>query len=229
MIELWQTIKHKHKKTKYIISSLGRVVNNESGELMKPHVTKKGYLSVSLWIDGKSYGKQVHRLVAKAFIPNPHQRKQVNHINGNKQDNRIENLEWVTNKQNSVHATKNGLCHSKLTDDQVKAICKLLMENKLSYKEIAKKVNVSQELIGCIYRKQIWKRIVDKYNFPKRALSGTKKHPSTIRKICRLIKEGYADFEIAMECNTYEAYVNGIRHGKRYKSVLDKVMNSENK
>ena len=65
--------------------------------------TSKGYLRVHLYKDGKRKHKKVHRLVANAFIPNPEGKPQVNHIDGNKQNNSITNLEWVTDAENKEH------------------------------------------------------------------------------------------------------------------------------
>ena len=73
--------------------------------IMKSFTDKGGYLRVTLL--GET--RKVHRLVAIAFIPNPERKTQVNHINGIKTDNRVENLEWVTHSENMIHAYKTGL------------------------------------------------------------------------------------------------------------------------
>ncbi|MEK4581840.1 NUMOD4 domain-containing protein [Bacillus sp. FSL R12-0074] len=90
------------------IRSNGRVYNRE-GVILKPMVNHKGYLIVDLRNRGKRKGGFVHRLVAKAFIPNIECKPQVNHINGNKQDNNVNNLEWCTNGENALHAYRTGL------------------------------------------------------------------------------------------------------------------------
>ena len=82
----------------YQISSLGRVKKGDY--LMNQRLCTKGYPTVSLYKERKSYSFQVHRLVANAFIPNPDNLLTVNHINEDKTDNRVENLEWMSNQDN---------------------------------------------------------------------------------------------------------------------------------
>lgn len=87
----------------YSVSARGDVRNDKTGAIKKAKVTKCGYLLVDLYHQGVCKSLTVHRLVATAFVPNPSGKEQVNHINGNKADNRAENLEWATQSENQLH------------------------------------------------------------------------------------------------------------------------------
>lgn len=102
---------------RYKVSNLGRVRSYvKGGRIRNPHTTNCGYYIVELFIDGEIKGKLVHRLVAEAFIPNPENKRTVNHKNGKKDDNRAVNLEWMTYSENIKHAFDTGL--KKDTDKQ---------------------------------------------------------------------------------------------------------------
>lgn len=81
--------------------------------LLKPGLMKVGYYSVALWKNCKQKTFHIHRLVAKYFIPNPKGKREVNHIDGNKTNNLLSNLEWVTPKENCRHAQKTGLVKNR--------------------------------------------------------------------------------------------------------------------
>lgn len=83
-------------------------------KMIKPSISKCGYKQVILCKNNKTYGKTIHKLVAEAFIPNIENKKCVNHIDGNKLNNNVNNLEWCTHKENSKHSWENGLEKSYL-------------------------------------------------------------------------------------------------------------------
>ena len=89
---------------RYQVTSWGRVFSVDRQKFIRQYETEKSYLRVDL-IDenGRRKHHKVHRLVAKAFIPNPHHKKQVNHKDGNKQNNSVTNLEWSTDRENREH------------------------------------------------------------------------------------------------------------------------------
>lgn len=111
MNEIWKDIEG--FEGLYQVSNLGRVKSMNYNRTGKEKILKKsvthGYERVVLYKDKKQYNKNVHRLVAGSFIDNPNNLESVNHINGIKTDNRAENLEWVTCKENNIHAVETGL------------------------------------------------------------------------------------------------------------------------
>lgn len=87
----------------YLVSDEGDVYSIRSRKMLKPIKTNCGYLQVRLWDNYKVYNKSVHRCVAEAFIDNPSNKEQVNHKDGDKTNNRADNLEWVTRSENQLH------------------------------------------------------------------------------------------------------------------------------
>lgn len=150
----------------YEVSTDGQVRSWKSGtpKLLKPQSTKYGYLEVGLYIDGKHKHCSIHRLVAEAFIPNPDGKPQVNHLNGIKTDNRVENLEWCTNAENHRHAYAAGLqiapqgedsCRSKLTNEQARYVRD--NPNGLTRKALAEQFGVNEGTVSAIQLGKIYK------------------------------------------------------------------------
>lgn len=115
-MEKWRIIEGTNGN--YSVSNYGRVRRNAftSNHTRKKSLVLKtrilrGYETIGLWYGDRQLTKPVHRLIAEAFILNEHDKPEVNHINGNKLDNRIENLEWVTKSENAIHAFSIGLRH----------------------------------------------------------------------------------------------------------------------
>lgn len=104
-MEQWKEIDN----TDYLISNYGEIKNNRTGNLLKQQSNKKGYKLVRVTVNGEKKTFRIHRLVALFYVKNPDNKPQVNHIDGNKNNNRYDNLEWVTNEENTHHAITNGL------------------------------------------------------------------------------------------------------------------------
>ncbi len=135
-----------------------------SGYINKIKRRKRDYVTIALWKKERGYQYfYVHRLVAKAFVPNPLNHPLINHKDGNQKNNSKENLEWCTHKENMRHAFVNGLTtrgekntSTKLTVEQVLEIRKLFSEGGLSQDKIAVLFGVSQSNIYMIVNRKNW-------------------------------------------------------------------------
>ena len=97
----------------YSVSDDGKVYSKIRKKYLKLNYKKNGYVYVSLQVNNIKITKRVHRIVAEAFIQNPDNKPFVNHIDGNKSNNNVKNLEWVTGKENNIHAINIGLFDPK--------------------------------------------------------------------------------------------------------------------
>jgi hypothetical protein len=172
-MEIWKSIKNYDGI--YEVSNLGnvrsldRLVKNKYYFILKKGKKLKitncnGYSIIGLNKENKRIGFYVHRLVANAFIKNIENKKEVNHINGIKSDNRKENLEWNTRSENQIHAVRNKLnvaikgekhYASKLTEKDINEI----RNSNLNSCELAKIYGVVHQTISRIINKESWKHI----------------------------------------------------------------------
>lgn len=179
MQEFWKSIKG--YEDKYEVSNLGRVrsidrkisytrfdgkvvVRSYKSKILRPAVNRHGYLMVVLGFKGLN--TTVHRLVAKTFLKNNTDKKCINHIDGNKQNNFVNNLEWCSYTENMLHSMKNKLhpsgekLHlSKLNENQVLEIRSLYKDKKMNQTEISEFYGVNQSTISLIVNNNTWKYI----------------------------------------------------------------------
>lgn len=166
MTEVWLPIKGFEDYTR--ISNFGRVWSIKTNKERAVFKSAGGYYHLDLFNDKKQHKNYtVHRLVAEAFIPNPNNLPYINHIDGNKLNNCVNNLEWCTPMHNARHAQKLGLCPpaigeknglSKLKTEEVEFI-KTRFKSPYSAIELAKRYNVSSSLIYKILQEKAWRHI----------------------------------------------------------------------
>lgn len=175
--EFWKYVVNTNNR--YLISNYGRLLTlkykgSNKPSIMKPATNKKGYLHTLIVCNGKLKPVTIHRLVAETWINNPFKKLQVNHINFIRTDNRVENLEWCTPKENTLHSYRNGRiimptnapamrgskngC-SKLNEQQVKEIRMKFKPRIYTREMLAKEYNVKPSTIKDVILRS-WKHVI---------------------------------------------------------------------
>jgi hypothetical protein len=157
----WKNIEDYEKR--YAVSNEGYVKSFIRYKLLKPFKNKKGYLCVTLCEFYNKEYRRVHRLVAEAFLPNPKNKPEINHKDGNKENNRVDNLEWVTCSENMKHrrnklginlsGSKNG--SAKLTEHEVR----IIKYSNLPFRKLSKIFNIHESHVYRIKQGFKWSHI----------------------------------------------------------------------
>lgn len=176
-------IKINNEETHYDVDVYGNIKNLKTNKILKPEVIQKGYLRVQIFHKGQKYRKLVHRLVMETFYPDADFTLQVNHIDGDKTNNALSNLEWCTQKENMRHSFDNNLHKTKYTKSQNIEICELLANTNMSILDIANKCNVPEGKVRRILDGKDIKHISKNYDFSERKSYGKFKYfDKTLKK-----------------------------------------------
>lgn len=203
----------------YQISSYGRVRNLVTSQFIKGYKVSKGYLRVDLFKDGIRKHHRVHRLVAEAFIPNPNRYREINHKNGIKTDNTVDNLEWCTTQMNIEHAWGNGLyCrgkYTKWTDEK----CIEAAKTCSTFREFNERFPGGYKYAhrGDLWKSFIWYNLTDEVinksvKVKKKKNNKNKLKPRIVKKIYITLEDC---IEKAIKCRTWNEFAK--RYEKRAK------------
>lgn len=202
IIETFEHIKDEFgNDTRYIISDFGTCINSDSGKEIKPISDKTGRKSLSLWINGKKTTKSIPQYMFNAHSIHPSKgESQIDHIDGDKTNNYIGNLEWVTPSENVRRAYKLGVHskNSKISEKDVYYICELL-ELGYNTNKVSQLSGISSSIVSRIKCGRAWTDISSKFTF----LDNHNKRKSPIKysdtiknQIKTLIIQGYTNSEI---------------------------------
>lgn len=158
---IWKTVVYNGEEyNQFQISNDGQLKNVKTGTVYKQVVNKKGYNQVCVSLGSRDKKKvfRIHKAVAETFISNPNNKKEVNHKDGNKNNNHVSNLEWVTPSENVQHACQNGLHtplygvdngRAKLTQDDVNYIRTHFIcgDRKYGARALSREFNVDKDII----------------------------------------------------------------------------------
>lgn len=210
----------------YFVDKEGRVYG-KSGEEKAQFVDDCGYKRVALWKNNKYKFHLVHRLVAKALIPNTENKPCVNHKDGNKQNNHVNNLEWVTYSENTIHALEMGLKvpeqgedvhNASITNETAYKVCQMMVDGYRNI-EIIDILGVSMNVVKSIRGRKTWTSISDDYKIPKKSCTLSE---STIRWICHQIESGIKNCDIVEMSNNpkvTKSVVTKIKNKKQFKEI----------
>lgn len=232
--EFWKRVYLNGEKSDYKVSTHGRIKNTKTNHILSPRKHSSGYLQVDLYMSGEAHRFYIHRLVMLTFdYINNCENLQVNHIDGDKKNNYLYNLEWCTNSENQKHAHATGLKRhiygdmrprAKFTNEEIIQICEYM---KLGYsnKYITEKFNIKdKELLSDIRNKRRWADVTKDFTFEKYDMSG-ENNPSAkykekdIHIICKELSNGTRPIDIHKKYGYSTDVISKIKRRKNWPNV----------
>lgn len=161
--EIWGSINNPFGEN-YSVSNLGNVRRNRDNHIIAFYINVNGYKTVTLYKDGVGKSQRVHRLVAEAFVPNPENKRCVNHKDGDKLNNSADNLEWCTSSENNAHAYRMGLKRPSFGNAVVDKSTVLEIRRKFEELnktrfELAAEYNLNKWVVNAIIARRSWNHI----------------------------------------------------------------------
>lgn len=211
----------------YEIDSFGNVYGPRG--LLKSFVSNTGYQRVCLYTEDGPKKFSVHRLVAEAFLPNPKNKPYINHKDGNKLNNKVDNLEWSTASENMIHARDMGLTdvgiekyNNVYSEEQIHTVCSMMEEGYRNC-DICLLTDIPKSTVSQIRNGVVWLHISREYNiqrFRQRRIS-----VDTVTWICEQLEKGFSVSEIEEMSTNKEvrkSLIYDIKSRKSYSKISAK-------
>ena len=199
----------------------GRIYSLHSKKFLSDNKKLGDYKAVTLCEDGKRKEETIHRLIALAFIPNPENKPAVNHKDGNKLNNCVNNLEWCTYQENVQHAMDAGLRrievineYRSIPDEIAMQIC-ILLEQGSRNKDICEMFDVGQTIVSGIKSGKFYKDISQNFNF-RNVPSSNRISESKVIEICEKLQNGESINRIRLSYGVAFSVVKNIKDRKTY-------------
>lgn len=218
----------KHPDYRVCLDKEGNVYSSLTGKKLKPTLTEFGYLKVVVVEEstGKWVTRKVHRLVSEVFIDNPLNKREVNHIDGIKTNNSVENLEWVSSRENKQHAWDMGLytCvgenhpNAEYSEEDIREICQMLQDG-FRQVDIVRLKGVKKGLVTDLNTGRRWASISKDYNFDIKKIE--RKSPETVLTIASMLEDKMSCKDVSEKLGIPITEIQRIKNRKTHSKLTE--------